>query len=77
MAEKHADVLSRVRGNIRVVAHSGMEAYRSMDPPGNYLFGFSVRLGGHPFCFYFMRCIYFSLHFEVLVNGYQLHDLAR
>ena len=31
--------------DVGVVAHSGMEAHRSIDPPDNYLFGFSVRLG--------------------------------
>ena len=54
--------------------------YRSIDPTNNYLFEFSLRLGAWwtpLLLIYFMRYIYFSLHFEVLVNGYQLHDLTR
>ena len=37
-------ILSRYYYYIRVLAYSGIEAYKSIDPLGNYLFEFSVRL---------------------------------
>ena len=56
--------------NVGVVAYSSIEAYESINPSGNYLFGFSLRLGGYLFYFYFIYYIYFSLYFKVLVNRY-------